>query len=171
MVRAMEEEEESSKSSRLGRFRGMLESGASKFRRSLNENNGPVAPSDEDNDRMTAKSNASAPLNDDQNQNQNQNQSEPPPALQPRLGGVLSRTDNVRSRASDGEKPRASDGDAKPRPSDGDAKPRPSDGDAKPPSPPPPKRRVPTGNHIHYIAFLFSVIFIFIIPSIVFVII
>lgn len=136
MVRAMEEEEESSKSSRLGRFRGMLESGASKFRRSLNENNGPVAPSDEDNDRMTAKSNASAPLTDDQNQNQNQNQTEPPPALQPRLGGVLSRTDNVRSRASDGDKPRASDGDAKPRP---------SDVDAKPPSPPPPKRRVPTG--------------------------
>lgn len=123
MVRAMEEEEESSKSSRLGRFRGMLESGASKFRRSLNENNTPL--SDEDNERMTAKSNASII-----------DEPPPPQPAQPRLGGVLSRTENVRSnRGSCESLPPTS-------PPPKDVTPPPP----KEPAPPPPRevRKVPT---------------------------
>lgn len=85
MVRAMEEEEETCKS-RLGRFKGMFESGGKLIRRSNNEYNGPLSP--EDHDRMTSRSNASVPLDDDQS------------SPQPGIGCALNRTENVKSRAN-----------------------------------------------------------------------
>ncbi|XP_057773110.1 rho guanine nucleotide exchange factor 8-like [Salvia miltiorrhiza] len=146
MVKAMEEAEdqESSRSSRLGRFRGMLESGASKFRRSLNDNNTTTngsaspLPSDEDNERMTAKSNASAPLPEEP---------APPPVQLTKLGGILSRTENVKMNrtSSDGTPTPASAPATLPAttPSPTPA-PTPKTSEAPPPSPPPPVRKMPT---------------------------
>ncbi|KAG6425926.1 hypothetical protein SASPL_110135 [Salvia splendens] len=143
MVRAMEEgaeDPESSRSSKLGRFRGMLESGASKFRRSLNENNGTISvlpPDDDDNNKIPA---ASAPLPEDP----------PAPAqVRPKLGGLLSRTENVKpSRGSGADATPASAPPAAPAVIPPPAvTPPPTPASAKvaaPPSPPPPVRKKPT---------------------------
>ncbi|KAL1551536.1 vegetative cell wall protein gp1-like [Salvia divinorum] len=142
MVRAMEEgaeDQESSRSSKLGRFRGMLESGASKFRRSLNENNGtvsPLLPSDDDESRIPAP----VPLPEDP---------PPPVQLRPKLGGLLSRTENVKRGGSDA--PPASAPAAAPATTPPPAAtPPPTPTPAKvapPPSPPPPVRKKPTGKN------------------------
>ncbi|XP_042055484.1 vegetative cell wall protein gp1-like [Salvia splendens] len=138
------EDPESSRSSKLGRFRGMLESGASKFRRSLNENNGTISvlpPDDDDNNKIPA---ASAPLPEDP----------PAPAqVRPKLGGLLSRTENVKpSRGSGADATPASAPPAAPAVIPPPAvTPPPTPASAKvaaPPSPPPPVRKKPTGKNI-----------------------
>ncbi|KAG6398085.1 hypothetical protein SASPL_139536 [Salvia splendens] len=83
MVKEMEEtaedQAEPSRSSKLWRFRGMLVSSATKFRRNLNDSNNVNNGSDEA---------AAAPTLP---------QDPPPPLVQPRPGGLLSRTENVKS--------------------------------------------------------------------------
>ncbi|XP_073052999.1 rop guanine nucleotide exchange factor 12-like [Primulina eburnea] len=90
MVRAALEEEKEMYVNRLGYFKGMHENGGGKARSLvLDQNSGSLSPSDQE--RMTSRSHASAPLHDSQ-------------ALeQARIGSELNRTENIKSRfAADG---------------------------------------------------------------------